>query len=384
MTGREKIFAAFSPDGTPEFPVVICYTGIFIRDHWDELTSCPWWYRHETDLEHQLAWHREVIEKTDLDWFFLPSFYSREKRKHLSIELSGSSVYLFNELTREKEELRQPAVAGWNREGKVQSIRPEVMANTADEVDSLIVLPPVRVGPGDEGESDLAHLLLEEFGGERFPMDSVSSPLWKCYSIWGFEGMMTMAVDRPDLVRRACSRFLENALCSVEKSAALGAEGIWIEECLTDMISPAAYETLNLPYLQILTERIRDLGLKSVYYFCGNPGGKWDLIFQTGADALSLEESKKGFTIDLEEVVRKNGGRFALLGNLDAVGILQDASDNALEAEISRQTHLGRRNGGRFILSLGSPVTPGTPLKRVQTYVRMARESAIAKKEEYP
>ena len=383
MTGRGNIHAAFSPDGTPEIPVVICYTGIFIRDHWDELTGFPWWYRHETDLERQLAWHREVIEKTDLDWFFLPSFYSREKRKHLSIELSGSSVYLFNNLTREKEELKQPAVAGWNREGKVQSIRPEVMARTADEIDSLIALLPVRETPGDGGESDLAQLLLEEFGGGRFPMDSVSSPFWRCYSIWGFEGMMTMAVDQPDLVRRASSRFLENALRSVERSAALGAEGIWIEECLTDMISPAAYETLNLPYLQVLTERIRELGLKSVYYFCGNPGGKWDLIFRTGADALSLEESKKGFTIDLEEVVRKNGGRNVLLGNLDAVSVLQNAPGNILEAEISRQIHLGRRNGGRFILSLGSPVTPGTPLKRVQTYVRMARKAAAAAKEEY-
>ncbi len=35
MTGKEKIEAAFSIDGTPEIPAVICYEGIYIRDRWD-------------------------------------------------------------------------------------------------------------------------------------------------------------------------------------------------------------------------------------------------------------------------------------------------------------------------------------------------------------
>jgi hypothetical protein len=51
MNGKEKIEAAFSKEGTCEIPVVICYEGIFIRDHWDQLTSSPWWYQYETGLD---------------------------------------------------------------------------------------------------------------------------------------------------------------------------------------------------------------------------------------------------------------------------------------------------------------------------------------------
>jgi len=34
------------------------------------------------------------------------------------------------------------------------------------------------------------------------------------------------------------------------------AAGVWIEECLTDMISPAAFEALNLPVLIKPVERV--------------------------------------------------------------------------------------------------------------------------------
>ncbi len=72
MTGREKIEAAMSPDGSRELPVVICYEGIFIRDHWGELTSAPWWHQFSPDLEQQLSWRRDVLRATGMDWMDLP------------------------------------------------------------------------------------------------------------------------------------------------------------------------------------------------------------------------------------------------------------------------------------------------------------------------
>ena len=93
-----------------------------------------------------------------------------------------------------------------------------------------------------------------------------------------------------------------------------------------------------------------------------------------GADALSLEESKKGFLIDIEDVVERVNGRCAVLGNLDAIELLERGSEEELGAEISRQVAAGRRNGSRFIMSLGSPVTPGTTVERVRLYCDLVHE----------
>jgi uroporphyrinogen-III decarboxylase len=198
--------------------------------------------------------------------------------------------------------------------------------------------------------------------------------LWSCYSLWGFEGMMTMIADHPDLVQHACDRFLEYKLSSIQRAAALGADCIWIEDSLTDLISPRAYERLNLPYLQKMVAEVHLHGMRSIYYFCGNPAGKLDLLLESGAEALALEESKKGFVIDIAEIVKVVQGRFALFGNLDAIQLLPHANEKTLRDEIRHQINIGRRNNSRFIMSIGSPVTPGTSPEQVRRYCDLVHE----------
>ncbi len=370
MTGREKIEGAFSKNGTSEIPAVICYEGILVRDHWQELVSVPWWHQEVPDIECQTLWRREVIEKTGQDWFVLPLGYSGEDRKNIFIEDRPNGVFRINRKTRKKERLSEPQIGGWSLLKKVESIRPHHPPETVEEIDDL--LPIISHFDAKEilrdGRADFATRLLREFGNNLYPIYHVGSPLWKCYSLWGFEGMMTTIGTRPDLVKHACQRFLSIDIREVQKAATLGAAGIWIEDCLTDMISPRMFESLNVPYLRKLVKEIHINGLKSIYYFCGNPAGKWEHLLSIGADALALEESKKGFALDIEDVVSKVQGSCTVLGNLDAIAILQNGTEEQLRAEISRQIEAGRQNRGRFIMSLGSPVTPGTPVKRVRLY----------------
>ncbi|MGI6208522.1 MAG: uroporphyrinogen decarboxylase family protein [Anaerolineae bacterium] len=379
MTGRDKIEAAFSPQGTTDFAAVICYEGIFIRDHWDDLTECPWWYQEAPDLSRQVAWRRDVIRRTGQDWFVLPTVPPRAEREAQTLQVLGGQVVRVDRRTGREEQLVRPAVAGWNPLGHVQSIHPQERADTPEEIDARVPPPPANPEQAvAKGVGDLARALLEEFGQELYPIRHVPSPLWCTYDLWGFDGMMEMVASRPDLVRHACERYLARSLYHVRLSAALGARGIWIEECMTDMVSPDAFARLNLPYLQRLVEEIRSAGMHAIYYYCGNPNDRWEHLFASGADALALEEGKKGFEIDIEEVARRADRRCAILGNLDAVGILQDADDATLRAEIERQLAAGRRNGGRFVMSIGSPVTPSTPVGRVRRYCGLVRELSQA------
>ena len=100
--------------------------------------------------------------------------------------------------------------------------------------------------------------------------------------------------------------------------------------------------------------------------------GAYDFIVRvTDGEGVTIE---KGFTIDIEKIAEEVGGRFALFGNLDAVGVLQDGSDDELRTEIARQLAAGRRNGSRFVMCLGSPVTPATGIDRVGLYCELVHE----------
>lgn len=185
---------------------------------------------------------------------------------------------------------------------------------------------------------------------------------------------MALVGERPDLARHACERVTDAAIQHVGLAAAIGAKAVWIEEMMTDMISPAAYERIVAPALRRQIQATRNAGIRSIYYFCGNPWPKLEQILSVGADALALEESKKDFKIDIEDVVKAVDGRCTVFGNLDAVGVLQDGSEEQLRAEIARQIAAGRANGSRFVTCLGSPVTPDTTVQRVRLYSDLAHE----------
>ena len=376
MTGAERIEAAFGPQGTTHTPVVVCYEGILVRDHWRQITDLPWWHHQSPDIDRQLAWLADYCRRVEQDWTSVSPFYSRPDREALSVERRGDGVCLVDRRTGRATPIDQPQVGGWDRAAVCPDAEPPTGNDTPESIERAVPAPEPFDAAAFEasGRGDLARALLAGPAHGRLALGGVGAPMWQCYSLWGFAGLMRRVAERPDLVRQACDRLLRVAGRRVQEAAAIGARAIWIEECFTDAISPAAFEAINLPVMRRLVKAVRAAGMKSIYYYTGNPWDRLDTILAVGADALAVEETKKGFTIDIAELARRAAGRCVLFGNLDAVGVLQHATDAALRGEIARQLDAGQANGGRFVMSLGSPVTPDTPVERVARYCQFVRE----------
>ncbi len=377
MTGKEKIIQAFSEKGADQFPVVICYEGIFIRDHWDKLTNQPWYTIYSPDIEEQIKWNLDVITKIKQDWFYVFPFYSKKERKNIKIiEKGEDKIVLFDIDKKNKKEIKKPKIGGWSLSGQIQSIKIEKIPETLLEIEKLLPEKPEKFDKEEffkEGRHDLAEKLIKTFP-DKMPFSHIASPLWGLYGILGFEGMMILIATKPKLIDYACERILEISISQSQQCIACGAQLLWIEECFTDMISPKAFERFNVPYMKKLVEAIRDAGGKSIYYYCGNPWDRFDKILDIGADAISFEESKKNFKIDIEKVVDIVNGKCTVFGNLDAINFLPFADEKQLRNEIERQLRAGIKNKRKFVMSLGSPVTPDTPLEKVQLYCEITRE----------
>ncbi len=379
MTGKEKFKAALSPGGSAEFPAAICYHGIFLRDHWAEVTGQPWWAFFERSAQRATPPWADMIRRTGEDWFAIPGGFKHEDQQAVSIERSGDGVFLLDKRTGKQTPLEKPPVGG-EQSWAAREAKP--LAHGVGTLDKLDELMDRLYGPRpgsadaifDNGTMDAARILIREFGQEKLPLAHITSPFWYCYSLWGFEGMMVGLVETPELIIHTCRRFLDANLRNIKRLAASGVEAVWIEDCMTDMLSPEQSRRFSLPWLRALTEAIRATGMLSVHYYCGRFDDRWDLLTDSGADALALEESKKGFVIDIADVAQRLDGRMALLGNVDAIGVLERGSEEDLHREIARQCAAGRTNRNRFAVSIGSPVTPGTPLSRVRRYCDLVHE----------
>jgi uroporphyrinogen-III decarboxylase len=376
MTGREKIEAAITPEGSREFAAVIPYEMLCYRDHWDELTPIPWWHRFDPDPDYQFNWYRDMFNGVPQDWMGLPASASKTERGRILIKSQGSKAFQVDQVSGQETEIERPQVGGWSASlAQNHSVIPVDFPRTSADVVRLIPDPVIydQERACVDGTLDLPKRILSAFP-DRLPTGYVVSPLWQCYRIWGFEGLMTQIVDQPELVGLAAERFLSLCLSSLAAQAARGIRVVWIEECFTDLIHPHVFAALNLPLIQRLIDGIHQYGMASVYYYCGDPGQRLEALISSGTDILGLEEGKKGFEIDIVAIAEQVAGRCALLGNLDAIGCLEQQDEKGIRNEIKRQMAAGRCNHSRFIMSLGSPVTPGTSMPKLRRYFEMARE----------
>lgn len=376
MTGRERVLAAFSPAGAARFGAVICYEDIFVRDHVHSVSPSPWWYRVSPDLGQRLAWYEGYFARPVSDWYAVPASPPRAERAQQAIEVTAEGAFLQDLRKGTRRRLEPPAIAGQDQYERsyprgLDGSRPP-FPETAAALEQAIRPPAGDGGLPADGERDLADLLRRGPAAGLVPIAHTATPLWLCLSRWNTAETLTRCATDPDLILAACQLLMPAIEWSVSRARALGAEVVWIEECLTDLISPALFARLNAPFVRRVTDRIRAAGMKSVYYYCGNPMDRLEKLLECGADALAFEESKKAFRIEIGDLAARVAGRCVLFGNLDSIGVLQEGSDARLRQEIARQREAGERNGGRFVFSLGSPVTPATPVERVRLYHALA------------
>jgi len=223
------------------------------------------------------------------------------------------------------------------------------------------------------GEFDLLRQVVADYGDRYFITTILDTPFSDAYDLLGFQGLMVIQHDQPDLFHYLLERKLAQAKEVMAACAACGIHGVYAEEVFTgaDLISPRSYDQFvcryNLPYFS----HMRSLGLLPIHYVCGDSIPRLERMIEYDVAAVAVEESKKGFQIEIEEVVDRVAGRAAVLGNIDAVRFGLHATADEMAAEVRRQATIGARAKG-FVVSTGSPFPLDTNPRLIDAMVETA------------
>ena len=367
MTSKDRLLAALQGRDVDCPAVIIPYQGIFLRDHWSDVTRQPWWTTHGLDLRAYVRAVADMDRALDCDWLPACAAAPRATRQRYTIETAGTHTYLVDGDTGGRE-LTQPSHGGtgvW--QGRF---------NSAGEAATQVA--PLRAEDIlSDGSMDLARLIVERFGQARAIWGAVGTPLWATHSILGFQGMMTALYDDPAGMHRLLERLTANSVERLRVHAEIGCHCVWLEDCMTsaDLISLAQFREFALPGLRMLVDQTWRLGMLPIHYFCGDLDDRLEDLVSLGPAAIGWEESKKGMDLDLGRLAPRVPSDVALLGNLDAIDLLRRGSEAQLREEIARQFEIGAHHG-RFVMSLGSPVTPETPVHRVRQFIELTRSCA--------
>ena len=223
------------------------------------------------------------------------------------------------------------------------------------------------------GDFDLPRQVVADYGDQFFISTILDTPFSDAYDLLGFQGLMLMQQDRPDLLHRLLQRKLAQTQEVMGAWAAAGVHGVYVEEVFTgaDMISPRSYDKFVFSYNQPYFKRMRSLGLLPIHYVCGDVIPRLDRMVEYDIAAVAVEESKKNFQIEIAEVIERVAGRVAVFGNMDAVRFGLHAAPEEVAAEVERQAGIGAQAKG-FVVSTGSPFPLDTNPRVIDTLIAAA------------
>lgn len=373
MTPKQLVYAAFGGMPADRMAVSVPYTFLYYLDHFAELTGRPQWELKKwyyAPLDEYLSVCRQIIEAAPFDILQPPPSASAEERADVEfVERDGMPL-----LHRKRDDLYEPLVVSESGHAVESAINEErYVFNEADMCERLQFDSAEKMIAS--GANDHLDAFVEEFGNNWFVLTGgVIGTFYMCHHYVGMTNLLEMVITQPSFVHMMSKRILEYNIEMIRRYAAAGGDAIYIDDAMatSDLISRAHYEEFCLPYVREMVREIHRLGHKAILIYFGGVADRLEEIASTGADALLMETSMKGYNNDIEEIATRIGDRMMLFGNIDPIRIVQDGTDEELAAEIKRQAKAGRIARG-FVMSTGSPLTPSTPLARVKRFIELAR-----------
>jgi len=386
MTGKERILTALAGGQADATPVAIDYMTLYLAERVERAYVAA--YRERLAREGRIRIDPDedvqIRAKATLeaygcfqerhDWLQVSGAPSREVLSQRELRLTDGQVFELDRAAGTRRQMLLSGQAAKTEEMRDRFERTRRRSLERDQLDKILAehSAQTRVARGDLRQVEA---LVRQKGEDYCVYTGASAPFWWLYDLLGFEDMMLALHDAPQLAFTIMDASLEATVEHAQAFKDAGGHGIRVEECLAsaDMISQKMYERFVLPYEEQLFSQLRRMGLKTILYFCGDVMPRLTALRQLPIDALMVEESKKTFTIDIEEVRATIGPDLCLLGNIDSYAMVQKGTRAELSAEVARQIRVAGADGG-FILGVGSPLPLDTPPERADLLVRFARQ----------
>ncbi len=370
MNDRQRVNAALLGQEVERNPVTVPYNFLYYRDHFNELTGRPqhqvieWLHADPPDYIKTL---QQLVAQAPFDFIQPEDAPTHAERANAEFVERDGHHYLHHRDTDEMELL-----------DTISGFPVDYAANETQRVFAREdVREKVKVTPAEEqiarGRMDYVRATVDTMGADHFILSGgVIGTLYSSGAYVGQSNALAMLRTDPELMDYLSARILEQNIERIRALAAQGGDGIYIDDATAtnDMISVKDYERFSLPYMKAMVEEIHRLNHKAIIIYFGGVADRLEQIAAIGADGLSVETTMKGYVNDIDEIARAIGQRVTIFGNIDPVGVLESADDETLEREMRRQAEAGRQARG-FIMSTGSPITPDTPISRVQYFLEL-------------
>lgn len=186
--------------------------------------------------------------------------------------------------------------------------------------------------------------------------------------LYGMTELMMAIYLEPDTVSLLLDKCTEFILKYVRAMKETGISGVIMAEPAAGLISNEDCIAYSTEYVKRIVDDVQDVSFRVILHNCGNTGHCTDAMVRSGASALHF-----GNRADMVEALKACPPEINVMGNLDPVTILQQASAEKVREET--MSLLNATSGwDNFILSTGCDVPPHIPFANICAFYQALDE----------
>ena len=182
--------------------------------------------------------------------------------------------------------------------------------------------------------------------------------------LYDMSEIMVAIYIEPDVIQALLEKCTQFLLAYCQALKATGVTGVIMAEPAAGLLSDDDCRTFSTEYVRRIVDAVQDESFSVVLHNCGNQGQCTQAMIDTGAAALHF-----GNAIDIRSALETCPADVPVMGNLDPVGILKQATP---EDVYRRTAKLLEATPGytNFVLSTGCDVPPQVPAENIRSFYR--------------
>jgi uroporphyrinogen decarboxylase len=263
------------------------------------------------------------------------------------------------------------------------SIEAEAFGAPTDFVDDDA--PPCVTAPIVHSSEDVAALAVPKLRGTRvaealealrYSASGIDQPLFGSMigpfslagRLAGLSEIMMMAATEARSARQLLAKSSAFLLKYAQAIKDRGVDGLIIAEPAAGLLSPDMCQEFSADFLQDIIRRVKDDSFMVIVHNCGRTEKQVEAMLSTGCDALHV-----GNAVNMLDILSQLPRDFPVMGNIDPVVILKDASAEAVYAHC-RDFLLATADYPNLVLSSGCDMPMDTPAANIDAFFRARDE----------
>jgi len=201
------------------------------------------------------------------------------------------------------------------------------------------------------------------------------SPLSLLIHEYGIEDTLIGLLDYPDICKKLLGEITEGCMLWVDTLVDTGLPVIAITAPFEGMgfMSLNMYKEFGVSFAKRVIEHVKKRGAFTFMHMCGYINDRLEEIAATGVDGIECFDPPPIGNVELEDAVKRIGGRVFIKGNMDPVNTVLKKSPSEIYEDAVKRIKIGYPTQ-RYILSTACAVSPDTPPENLKVLIKAAED----------